>query len=310
MAWHLVTRDEFKERLRRLGVESARYAQVVAARYRGDRLPRVAEALSYTTTLSIVPLTTVAFGLFAVFPVFEKWMATIQAFLYSHFLPTSGDVVQRYLQDFASKSASLTAVGLLFLILTALMLMATIEQTFNDIWRVTQSRRPLHRFLSYWAILTLGPLLLGVSLSVTSYLVSLPFFGSGGVRSAVVEALPVLTQVAAIFLLYTIVPNARVKWQHALIGSLAAAALFEVAKNGFAYFVVNYSSYNAIYGAIAALPVFLIWVYVSWLIVLLGAVLVATMPQWGEIDPQEVEAEKREADALAQSLHAPRGPGH
>lgn len=274
-------------RLRTAGMHFWVFFRLVAARFNEDRLNSVAQALSYTTLLSLVPLTTLAFGLFSVFPVFEKWMMTLQAFLYSHFVPASGDVVQKYLNQFASKSAQLTAVGLLFLVVTALMLMATIEQTFNEIWRVTNRRKAVHRFLAYWAILTLGPLLLGLSLSLTSAVFSLAPFRGGGV-SFFAGALPFLATAAAFMLLYMLVPNANVYWRHALVGSLIAAVLFEIAKRGFALIVVKYSSYQLVYGAIAALPVFLIWIYVSWAVILMGALWVALLPQWGR--PSNVEA--------------------
>lgn len=266
--------------------------RLLHARFGEDRLNRVAQALSYTTVLSIVPLTTLVFGLFSVFPVFEKWMTAVQTFLYSHFVPASGDVVQKYLNEFASKSAQLTAVGLAFLILTALMLMATIEQTFNDIWRVPHKRRAVYRFLTYWAILTLGPLLLGLSLSLTSALVAPVSLHEAGVFAAVwaglVRLLPLLAETAAFVLLYTVVPNVAIKWRHALIGSVFTVALFEIAKSGFASMVLKYSSYTFVYGAVAALPVFLIWVYLSWAIILLGAVIVALAPQWGGVTPTQV----------------------
>lgn len=264
-----------------------RFARLVLAQFGDDRLNRVAQALSYMTLLAVVPLTTLAFGLFSVFPVFEDWMDTVQDFLYTHFVPASGDVVQKYLTQFASKSAQLTAIGLLFLIFTALFLMETVEETFNDIWRAPQKRKPLHRFLSYWAILTLGPILLGLSLSLTSYLVSLPFFKQatlfGKAGALFLEALPMLAELLAFTLLYVVVPNIYVKVRHALVASFVAMVLFEVAKYGFAFFVINYSAYQVIYGAIAALPVFLIWIYVSWAIILLGAVIAAALPKWGSV---------------------------
>lgn len=268
-----------------------RFTRLLGRRYSDDRLNRVAQALSYTTVLAVVPFTTVAFAILSVFPVFEEWMATIQTFIYKHFVPTSGDTVQYYLQQFSQKSAQLTAIGLLFLIVTALMLMETIEYTFNEIWRVQQKRKALHRFLTYWAILTLGPILLVVSLSLTSYVVSLPLFEKtmgGSVRGFFLNSLPFLFEVLAFSLLYLAVPNTRVRWRHALAGSVFSAILFELAKWGFAYFVVHFSSYQLVYGAIATLPVFLIWIYLSWIIILLGAEFVAIAPGWGKLDPELV----------------------
>lgn len=270
------------------------FARLAFAQFQEDRLNRVAQALSYTTLLSLVPLTTLAFGVFSIFPVFQKWMLVMQNYLYSHFVPAAGDVVQRYLNQFASKSAQLTAFGLGFLIVTALMLMATIEETFNDIWRVPQKRKLVHRFLSYWAILTLGPILLGVSLSLTSALFSFSGGNVGvGVWHAVLVSLPFVAEVCVFMLLYIVVPNATVSWRHALIGSMVTALLFEVAKRGFALVVIKYSSYRLVYGALAALPVFLIWIYVSWAVILMGALLVALMPQWGATNVETMNKTRR-----------------
>lgn len=275
-----------------------RFAKLVGARFGEDRLNRVAQALSYTTLLALVPLSTLVFGLFSVFPVFESWMTTVQTFLYQHFVPASGDVVQKYLNQFANKSAQLTAFGLLFLIVTALMLLATIEESFNEIWRAPQKRKWLNRFLGYWAILTLGPILVGLSISLTSYVVSLPLFKAsyfvGAARTVALNSLPVLAEILAFLLLYMVVPNVQVRFSHALIGAIFAAILFELTKRGFALFVVKYSSYRLIYGAIAALPVFLIWIYLSWVITLLGAILVAVLPQWREpqASPVPVDTER------------------
>lgn len=286
-----------KSRLRPFSAQLWRFLRLVWARFGEDRLNRVAQALSYTTLLSLVPLTTLVFGLFSVFPVFENWMMAVQTFLYSHFVPASGDVVQKYLNQFASKSAQLTAFGLMFLIVTALMLMETIEQTFNDIWRAPHKRKALYRFLTYWAILTLGPLLAGFSLSVTSYVVSLGTLPSDSVLAAIgdgfVASLPFLAQALAFMLIYTAVPNVTVKWQHALIGSVLTALLFEIAKRGFALVVLKYSSYQLVYGAIAALPVFLIWIYVSWAIILFGALVVALLPQWGAVTLEQINRAKK-----------------
>jgi membrane protein len=166
------------------------------------------------------------------------------------------------------------------------MMMATIEQTFNDIWRVRQQRRLLQRFLTYWAILTLGPLLIGASLSLTSQLFSLALFDGRGVlhdaRGMLLQALPVALEVLTFMMLYTLVPNAPVKWRHALVGGVFAALLFELAKHGFAYYVTRVPTYQTIYGALAALPIFLVWIYLSWLVILLGAVVTAHLSDGDE----------------------------
>lgn len=271
---------EARQWLTRLG----RFARLVLQRLREDRCNRVAGELSYTTLLALVPLTTVSIAVLSLFPVFETWMHTAQEFIYGNFVPAAGDAVSQYLQQFAANAGRLTVWGLLFLIVTALLLMATIEHAFNDIWHVTQPRKRIYRFLGYWAVLTLGPILIGLSLSVTAYLLSLPVFAGPaavqGLRALILAVAPTVFEVAAFMLMYVVVPNHRVRWRHALVGSIVAAILFEVAKRAFAWFVLSFATYHVIYGALAALPVFLVWIYLSWIVVLLGAVVTAALPEW------------------------------
>jgi len=259
-----------------------RFVRQVAWRFQEDRCQRVAGALSFTTVLSIVPLTAVTLAVLSLFPVFSAWMSVIQDFIYSNFVPTAGEIVQKHLTQFASKAGRLTAIGLLFLGVTSVMLMATIEQTFNDIWRVTRPRKLLHRFLAYWALLTLGPILIGASLTLTSKFFALPIFDAlehGFVRGLLDIALPLAMEVGAAVLLYTVVPNVPVVWRDALVGSLFAAILLEIAKRLFAASMKYFTSYQILYGAIAALPIFLVWVYISWVIILLGAIVTATLDE-------------------------------
>ncbi|OGI41669.1 MAG: hypothetical protein A2150_02960 [Candidatus Muproteobacteria bacterium RBG_16_64_11] len=269
------------EQLKPQGARLWQFVKQVASRFGEDRCSRVAGALSFATILSLVPFTAVALGMLSVFPMFQSWMTAIQDFVYGNFVPASGEVVQKYLEEFAHKTGRLTALGLLFLAITAVLMMATIELAFNDIWRVRQQRKLMHRFLTYWAILTLGPFLIGVSLTLTSQLFSLPLFGGSdgmrAVRGVLQHGLPAVFEVLAFMMLYMLVPNAPVKWRHALLGSACAALLFELAKRGFAYYVAQVPTYQTIYGAVAVLPIFLIWIYLSWLVILLGAVVTANL---------------------------------
>lgn len=271
----------------------------VVQRFREDRCTRVAGALSFTTLLALVPLTAVMFAIFSRFELFQSWMMLVQEFIYGNFVPDSGEAVRLYLQKFAANAGRLTIWGLLLLFLTSLMLMATIERVFNDIWHVPHTRKRLHRFLSYGAVLVLGPMLIGITLSSTSYLVSLPLFSRdatfSGLKVFLLMAAPVIFEWLAFWTLYVVVPNYRVRWRHGLIGSLFATVTFEIAKRGFVLFVANFANYKAIYGAVAALPVFLIWIYLSWTIILAGAVLTATLPEWRR--PQAVRQWRRKRPA-------------
>ncbi len=262
----------------------ARFCVIVSRRYTKDRCGRVAGALAFTSSLAVVPLTAVGFAVLSVFPVFESWMAALQAFVISNFVPAAGEAVSSYLQQFAANAGKLTVWGLLFLFFTAVTLIATIEHAFNDIWHVRRRRKVGRRLVSYWAIITLGPVLMGLSLSITSYLASLTLFGQGATLSGLRPPMLVITPLAfewtMFVLLYMVVPNCPIRFRHAVAGAIVATVLFELAKHTFGAFVVSFSTYRAIYGAVAALPVFLIWIYVSWVITLFGAEITATLPHW------------------------------
>jgi membrane protein len=246
----------------------------VARRFWDDRCLMVASELAYTTLLTLVPLMAVVFSVLAAFPVFQKLIVDIQEFIFRNFVPAVGEVVERYLLEFVHQASGMTAIGVLFLVLTALMMMGTIDRALNDIWRARSRHRLLPSFLVYWAVLTLGPMLIGTSLAVTSYLVSLPLFadtGSAGLKAGLLRLMPFLATTLAFWLLYVAVPNRIISWRHALVGALVAAILFTLANRGFAIYVTQYATYEKVYGALAAIPVFLVWIYVSWLVILLGA---------------------------------------
>lgn len=274
-----------------------RFVRDVTRRFEQDRCQRVAGALSYTTLLSLVPLTAVSLAVLSLFPVFSSWMTLIQDFIYSNFVPAAGEVVQKHLTQFAGKAGRLTAIGLVFLAVIAIMLMATIEQAFNDIWRVTNTRKLLHRFLTYWALLTLGPLLIGASLTLTTKLVALPLFGHAVTTvldHALDVVLPLLFEVGAAVLLYSVVPNSPVRWRNAIQGGVFAAVLLELAKWLFAVSMKHFfASYQLIYGAIAVLPIFLVWIYISWVIILLGAIVTATLSDGQTTKPARAPGKAR-----------------
>ena len=236
---------------------------------------QIASSLAYTTLLSLVPLLTVMFGFLGGLPVFDKIGDTVQTFIFNNFVPTFGDTIQNYLVSFSQKASQLTITGLLVLFVIALMLMATIENALNTIWHVRDRRNPAARFLVYWSILTLGPILLGIGLFSTTYLMSLPLFtevgGTPGLQKKILSSLPFLTTSVAFTLMYILVPNCFVYRKHAITGGVIAAVLFEIAKYGFGFYVREVAKYETVYGTLAAIPVFLIWIYTSWVIVNLGA---------------------------------------
>lgn len=234
-----------------------------------------AAALSYTTLLSLVPLMTVMLALFSAFPASELIADQIEDFIFENFVPAAGEAVQEHLRNFSHKAARLTGVGFLFLTLVALLLMANIDRAFNAIWHVQRKRGSVATFLVYWAILSLGPILIVVSVAGTSYLVSMPFFSVDEtvvlLRTRLLGTTPILISALAFTLLYALVPNRSVPIRHALAGGVLAALLFEFAKRGFAFYVTHFPTYEAIYGAMAVVPIFLIWLYLSWIVTLLGA---------------------------------------
>ncbi len=251
------------------------FIKLLGARFIEDQgLPSTA-SLTYTTLLSLVPLMTVSLAIFSAFPVSDRVAEQIQDFVFANFIPASGEVLQEYFQQFSNKASQLTGAGFVFLVVVALMLMANIDRAFNTIWRVKTKRRPLSLFIMYWSILSLGPLLIGVSMAVTSYLVSIPLLSDAaetlGVGARLLGLMPLLASAVAFTLLYAVVPNRRVPIRHAMAGGVLAAVLFELAKRGFAFYLTHFPAYEAIYGALAAIPIFLVWVYLSWLVTLLGA---------------------------------------
>ncbi len=235
-----------------------------------------AGSLAYTTLLSLVPLMTVVFAILSAFPIADRVGEVVQNFIFQNFMPSSGEVVHRYLLEFSDKASKLSGVGFLALLLVAIMLMATIDKTFNAIWEVKRKRRALNKFLVYWAILSMGPVLMGASVLATSYLVSLPMISeatSSGFGRTLLGWIPSFTSALAFTLLYWLVPNRPVRLWHAFSGGIIAAVLFEYTKQGFAWYLTTFPTYEAIYGALAAIPIFLLWIYLSWLVVLLGAEL-------------------------------------
>jgi len=232
-------------------------------------------ALAYTTLLSLVPLMVVSLSIFSAFPVFESASAQIQDFVFDNFVPASGAVVQKHLFSFSSKAKQLTGTSIFFLMVTAIMMMSTIEKSLNSIWRLNQHRKLLSKFIIYWSVLTLGPLFMGIGIAITSYVVSLPLLAEPAVllskRLGLLKTIPFVMETLAFTFLYLLVPVTRVRFIHAVAGGLVAALLFEVAKFGFTFYITNFPTYQTIYGALASIPIFLVWVYLSWTIALVGA---------------------------------------
>ncbi len=234
-----------------------------------------ASSLAYTTLLSLVPLIAVMFSFFSSLTVFSDASEIIQEFVFNNFVPSFGQTVRDYLINFSIKASHLTTTGSILLAIIALMLISTINNALDNIWHVNKRRHLIARFLVYWAILTLGPVLIGIGLYSTSYFFALPLIENVDsairIKSRLLALMPFFTSSIAFTLLYVLVPNTHVNRRHAVTGGIVATILFELAKHTFALCIKAVPTYTVIYGAIAVIPMFLIWIYVSWLIVLFGA---------------------------------------
>jgi len=255
----------------------------VVLRLRAVGLARTAASLAFTTMLALVPLATVAFAFVARFPVFQEWLDTLERFLLRHMLPdTAHAVIHHYIREFTEKASGLTGISILMIAVTAAMATATIEREINAIWGITR-RRPLpRRIVIYTLGLTVGPVLVGASLSLTTWLVTQSLAAMPmhlPIAHMILKPIPMLFMVTALMLMYALVPTKPVAWSHAAVGALTAALFFEAAKHAFAFYLTQVPTYEIVYGAVAALPVFLVWIYLCWLIVLLGAAITATLEE-------------------------------
>ncbi len=257
-------------------------ALTLRERFREDRLGLIASSLTFTTTIALVPLFTVALAVFTAFPMFGKLQVVLQRWLVDNLVP---DAIARqvlgYLTQFAKQASQLGSVGLVFLLATALALILTIDRTLNDIWRVRRKRRLAQRVLVYWAALTLGPLVLGASITLTSYAVT----ASRGLSGSALDWLTLLLDTAQFGILaggaaamYYYVPNTRVRWAHAWAGGIFASVVMELAKKLLVVYLGMVPTYSVVYGTFATVPILLIWIYLAWVIVLLGAVITAYLP--------------------------------
>jgi membrane protein len=261
------------------------FATLVWRRFKEERCLQIASSLTFTTLLAVVPIITVTLTLISAFPVFRELMLNVQQFLVQNMLPESAENVAHYAERFADNAARLTAVGIAFLFVTAMIVLLTIDRALNQIWRVQRRRATVQSVFIYWALLTVGPLLIGASLSLTSWLVSqsiglvkdVPFAGE-----LMLKLVPILLTGIAFTLVYIAIPNRRVLIRDALSGGFLAALAFEGMKHGFAAYITHFPTHKVVYGAFASVPIFLLWIYLSWLVVLSGAVVAAVMPEWRE----------------------------
>ncbi|MEN9867726.1 MAG: hypothetical protein RL748_3316 [Pseudomonadota bacterium] len=247
-----------------------------------EQLDQVAGSLTYTSVLALVPILTIAFAIFTTFPMFGTLRASLEGYFIQSLMPKAiSNTIMGYVSSFASRATGLSSIGAVVLLFTSLAMMNMIDTAFNRIWHVKNTRPWAQRIIIYWAIITLGPLLIGFSLTVTSklYVVTAGVLGKTSILASILYTLiSVVLSSIAFTLLYMVVPNRPVDWADAAWGGILVGLTFELSKRQFAGFIVSVPSYAMIYGALAAIPLFLVWLYVFWFITLIGAILVASLP--------------------------------
>ncbi len=257
------------------------FARYVIARYRKDHASSVAASLAYTSLLSLVPLMAIGLGMLAVFPVFSPLRVQIEAWLFTNFVPAVGEVLKDQVGNFIGNAGRLSAAGIIGLVVTAVMLLVTIETSFNTIFRVDRPRSALSRLLVYWTMMTLGPLLVGASLSVQGYLATLTLWQqSMTVTDHLAALLPTILSIMVFAVMFAAIPNRQVPFKDALTGGVIGGLLFAVLRWGFAYYITSSGAYASVYGAVAAVPIVLFWMFLSWVVVLVGAEITASLSEW------------------------------
>ncbi len=249
-------------------------------RFLDDRLFEAAASLSFTTVFALVPLATVVFGALSAFPVFDKWSNSLSNYVFSNFVPSSARAVEDYLRQFSASAGELTTVGIIALVISVLVTLTSVEATFNRIWRVKITRPKIGRFLVYWTVLTLGALVAVASLALSQRFFALAIFDSlpgQFLENTMVRIAPLFIELFAFATIYRVVPHRTVKWRHAIAGALLSVLLFELVKAGLGLFLGSFNTYTKVYGTVAFVPIFLLWIFLSWVAVLLGASFASSM---------------------------------
>jgi membrane protein len=289
------------------------FLRFVVRRWQDDRCPLIAGSLTYTTILALAPMFAVGVAVLSSAPFFGEVMNKFKIFLLLNLTPeVAGTIITEYIPQLARNARRLTAVGGSLVLVAAVWMLLTIDRTLNAIWRVQRSRSYWVSIPGYMALILALPVLIGVGVTVTTYLLQLhaDVKGFPGMQAAFLHLVPTVMSSLAFFLVYRIIPHRKVPWPHALLGAVVAAVLFEAAKEGFEIFVHASPTYSRVYGAFAAVPIFLIWIYFSWLVVLFGAELTACLSYWrGGLwkEEQRPGVRFREGLALLQTLLAAGG---
>ncbi|MGV8941595.1 MAG: YihY family inner membrane protein [Lysobacter sp.] len=255
------------------------FLRFLARRVLDDNLFQAAGALSYTTVFALVPLSMVVFGVLSAFPVFAVWSARLSDYIFSNFVPSAARSVEEYLLQFSTNAEKLTTAGIVALVVSVLITLNGVETTFNRIWRVKAARPQLSRFLVYWTVLTLGAIMAAASLALSARFFALSVFSTGAghvLQELVLRTAPMALELLAFAAIYRVVPHRTVQWRHAFAGALLATCLFELVRWGLGLYLGTFGNYSKIYGTLAFVPIFMMWIFLSWVGVLLGASLASS----------------------------------
>lgn len=249
-------------------------------RFLDDSLFQAAGSLAYTTVFAIVPLAVVVFGVLSAFPVFERWSDQLSHYVFTNFVPSAARAAEGYLRQFSASAGQLTAAGFIALVVSLLITLNSVEQTFNRIWRVSSARPRLTRFLVYWTVLTLGAMLAAAMLAMSNTLFALPLFGTAEgqwLASLALGWAPVVIELVCVIGVYRVVPHLTVHWRHAFAGAVLAVIMLEAVKWGMGLYLTSFQSYQRLYGTVAFVPILLLWIFLGWVSVLLGASLASSL---------------------------------
>ncbi|MGH8075677.1 MAG: YihY family inner membrane protein [Lysobacter sp.] len=256
------------------------FLRFLARRFNEDDLFQAAGALSFTTVFALVPLSMVVFGVLSGFPLFAEWSERLSDYIFSNFVPTAARSVEDYLLQFSTNAGQLTIAGVIALVVSLLITLNGVEAAFNRIWRVHSHRPKFGRFLVYWTVLTLGALVAAASLALSARFFALSIFDTSAghvLEDFMLRAAPMALELLAIASIYKVVPHRTVQWRHAIAGALLATVLFELVKSGIGLYLGTFGNYSKIYGTLAFVPIFLLWIFLSWIAVLLGASLASSI---------------------------------
>ena len=271
--------DRLRERVRDRA-RAATFARFLWRRFLDDNLFQAAGSLAYTTAFALVPLAVVVLGVLSAFPVFQDISGQLVDYVLSNFVPSAAEAIEERLDRLSENTTQLTAAGTVALVVSLLVTLHSVESTFNRIWRVASARPRLSRYLVYWTVLTLGALLAAASLSVSTRFFALPLFETPQGRWLANLSLgmtPVLIELAVVVLAYRVVPHHTVKWRHALAGAVLAVVLLEGVKAALGLYLGSFEGYQKLYGALAFVPVLMLWIFLGWVAILLGASLASSM---------------------------------